>query len=184
MSKKTRLQINTLFVAMLVITFALCGTLLPFIKISFGFLRNLGIVPCSCSPDLILLACVSVSYVAGSKKAALLGLIFGFMHDTLIGVPYNASVIVCCIGAYLAGSLMGRFLRLNFVSGMCCALLPLALRSVCTLFGMLAMGDATFFDILIGCVLCEYLVNILFFIPMYFVVKYIYLLFERLLKWK
>ncbi len=184
MNKKAKLQVNTVFALMLTIAFALSGGLLAYIKIKFSFLENIGITASYCTPDLILLACVVISYIGKARKAAVFGIVFGFLSDTLINSPCFASVVVCFAGGYIAGIMMERFSQNNMVSGIISLLPAAALRSAVTFFNMVAEGSMGFADIIFGSVICEYIVNILYFVPVYIAIKGSYAVFERIFKWK
>ena len=131
----------------------------------FARFRILGI-----TPDLCLLLTLGAAMHEGSECGGAVGLFCGFLECALGGIGSSALPILFLILGYGVGQLSGRTLPRTFPSYLILAASLCVLRPAVTLaaIGLAAQTEAFELPVILrGTLLPEMLVNFLFSLPMY-----------------
>lgn len=129
-------------------------------------------------PDIMLALVICSAALISSRRSVVLGIIFGFVIDVTCSVPMLSSVTYCLCGHYAPK--ISRFAAGKGIVNTVLMAIPLLLiRAVVSTFYLLGTWhNISFWDILVGAVLPEYLYNLITVAVVYGVLELLMKLFR------
>ena len=170
---------NVFFAIIFVAFYIIYTAVVPHLGVRMEFLSfGNAITQSTVQPDLIFALVLCTAILSSSRRAVILGIIFGFIVDVTCGVPMLSSICYCIAGHYaysMARSFSGRG-AINAVFVAC----PLLLTrfAVSTFYLLGTWHSVSFADIMVGAVIPEYLYNALTVLIVYPILKWLMRIFR------
>ena len=153
---------NIFFALVFLLFYIVSIAVVPHLGVRFEFLSfGNAITQSTVQPDFLfaLVLCTAILY--SPRYAVIFGIIFGFIIDVTGGVPLFSSVCYCICGHY-AYSMSVSFMGYGACNAVLVAFPLLITRFAVSSFYLLGTWHSlSFFDIMFGAVIPEYICNVL-----------------------
>ena len=139
-----------------IVVFILSTGLVPHLADKFAKLTSLTV-----RADLLLCSVIGLGLLGGRKKAAVYGMIFGFIFDVYIGNPYSFSPLVFLLCGYFASPMSAPFSHRTPLSVLLVGASLLWIKALFSFFYLLAVSSQVGAGaVILKSVLPEYIVNV------------------------
>lgn len=153
---------NVFFTLVFLFFYIISTSVLPHLGVRMEFLSfGNAITQSTVQPDLLFALVLSTAILYSPRSAVIFGIIFGFIADVTGAAPLFSSVCYCICGHY-AYSMSQSFVGRGVINAMLVSVPLLLTRFAVSSFYLLGTWHSvSFFDIMFGAVIPEYICNIL-----------------------
>ncbi len=152
---------NVFFTVVFLVYYIISASVVPYLGVRMEFLSfGNAVTQSTVQPDLLFALVLCTAILHSSRRAVILGIIFGFIVDVTGGVPLMSSICYCICGHY-ASSMSRSFSGRGAINAVLVAAPLLLTRLAVSAFYLLATWHSvSFVDIMLGAVIPEYLYNL------------------------
>lgn len=154
--------------------FLIAAVIVPRLGITFSFLSFGGSFAVSkVTPDIMLALVVICSILSSNRLACVLGLIFGFLYDATVGIPYMFSPILYTLGGMFAPKFSESFAKRG-ISGVVVSssVLYLAKAIITAFYHLATWREISLGSLIVGTLLSEFIYNMIAVLVLYPIVLF------------